>query len=520
MGLSWAPGQLLAGLGDGGSGLAAWLSPAPGRGPGAAAESLSRALSCPVAAGGSPLFRDSVFSRRYAAGKESAGPGSGGGLEPGTLAALADGSRRVVVTGQQPGFLGGPLLTLHKIATAIALAQLRTAAGLPTTPVFWCGDDDDDLVEALGPVGWDPGSGALVRADGRVGARSGRLERVMIGATEARRWCGPGDALLRRLAERSGADALSGDLSALWTRALTERWDWSRLNVAAVARIFRGQGLVIVRGADPELHAAAAPLYEVIARRRGRCRELAEDRGRQLAAAGEPVALSQRSLRRHLFAAADGRRVPVAEDEALPEAARLRPGVLLRSLVQDWLLHPVAVVIGPGEAAYLRQLEPLYPELGVERSPLVPRMFAWILPRDFPAERLAAYANGPVLDAAAADALAGELAAAAGDRVAAMLRARLGVDEARAGRLALGRARRWRRGVAAMLRAEGAAVRERAYADWPGWIVPDGRRQERRWAAVAAAAYVGDELAQALVSAATAHLAAGAEGDWREYLVR
>ena len=520
MGLSWEPGQPLAASGEGGAAFASWLSSAPGCGSGAAAASLRQALVLPGSAGGAPWFRDSAMRQRYAADPEAADRENGGGPEPGTLAALADGSRRVVVTGQQPGFLGGPLLTLHKISTAIALARMRTAAGLPTSPVFWCGDDDDDLVEALGPVGWDPLSQTLIRADGRIAVRSGGFERSMIGATEARRWCGPGESLLRRLAERAPADRLAGDLSALWSRALADRWDWSRLNVAAVARIFRGCGLVIVRGADPELHAAAAPLYQVIARRRVRCRELAEARGRELAAAGEPVALTRRSLHRHLFSAADGRRVPVPEEAALPEASRLRPGVLLRSLVQDWLLRPVAVVIGPGEAAYLRQLEPLYAELGVERPPLVPRMFAWILPGDFPAADLAAFTSGPWLDAVAADVLAGELAAAAGDGVAAMLRARLRLDEERAGQLARGRARRWRRGVAAMLRAESVAARDRAHAGWPGWIVPEGRRQERRLAAVAAAALVGDALPQTLVSAAAEHLTSGAEGHWQEYLVR
>ncbi len=60
----------------------------------------------------------------------------------------------VVVTGQQPGLLGGPLLTVYKIATAIKLARRRTETGFPTVPVFWSGDDDDDLAEALAPVGW------------------------------------------------------------------------------------------------------------------------------------------------------------------------------------------------------------------------------------------------------------------------------------------------------------------------------------------------------------------------------
>jgi hypothetical protein len=51
-------------------------------------------------------------------------------------------------------------------------------------------------------------------------------------------------------------------------------------------------------------------------------------------------------------------------------------------------------------------------------------------------------------------------------------------------------------------------------------VLPAGHRQERRLAACAAAAVFGDELAAALIGAAAEHLAGGARGNWREYLIR
>jgi len=89
-------------------------------------------------------------------------------------AALRQGRARVVVTGQQPGFLGGPLYTLHKVATAITLARRLSAAGQPTIPLFWSGDDDDDLPEAVAPVAWLPGSDTPVRSEwaGSAGRRA------------------------------------------------------------------------------------------------------------------------------------------------------------------------------------------------------------------------------------------------------------------------------------------------------------------------------------------------------------
>ncbi len=52
-----------------------------------------------------------------------------------------------VVTGQQVVLFGGPLLTLHKAATAIALAAAATAAGHPHVPIFWLASEDHDLAE-------------------------------------------------------------------------------------------------------------------------------------------------------------------------------------------------------------------------------------------------------------------------------------------------------------------------------------------------------------------------------------
>jgi len=53
-----------------------------------------------------------------------------------------------VLTGQQPGFLGGPLYTLYKAMQACRLAsELSREWGVPVVPVFWNHADDHDLAE-------------------------------------------------------------------------------------------------------------------------------------------------------------------------------------------------------------------------------------------------------------------------------------------------------------------------------------------------------------------------------------
>ena len=60
---------------------------------------------------------------------------------------LAQGAA-AVVTGQQVGLFGGPLLTLLKAATAIRKAQEATRiSGREHVPVFWLASEDHDLEE-------------------------------------------------------------------------------------------------------------------------------------------------------------------------------------------------------------------------------------------------------------------------------------------------------------------------------------------------------------------------------------
>ena len=82
------------------------------------------------------------------------------------LEAAANGRGVVVTTGQQPGLFGGPVYTLSKALSALALADsLQEITGVPVAPVFWAATDDTDFREASSTIVSVPGGAQLLRFD-------------------------------------------------------------------------------------------------------------------------------------------------------------------------------------------------------------------------------------------------------------------------------------------------------------------------------------------------------------------
>ncbi len=435
------------------------------------------------------------------------------------VAALVAGAADVVVTGQQPGFLGGPLYTLYKVAATIVLAEMRTAAGRHTVPLFWSGDDDDDLREALHAIAYDPARGVLVRA--APPSASGGAP-AMVGTFGAAAHA-PGAA--RWLAELEGRHGLSRDLAGIWHDAVAGDWSWSRLQRRALLRMFRGSDLLVVSGNDSALHAAAEPFYRRLWERRAAYRKALREAGAELAAAGYGAPLAESSVERFLYLALEGRRQPLPAEHVgpLPDAERLRPGVAARSAVQDWLFCPAGVVGGPGEIAYLSQLARGYPVLDLPRAPLMPRLFAQLGPAG--AAGFSDWARstaGRVQAPAGSDELvplAESVVAAVRPVLQSALREQADLMPGRADRIAEQLGRRWTRQVRGLLEREQARNAAAHAAEQPAWVRPEGERQERALAAVAAAALWGDELIAAILHASRRHWDAGLDGRWHEFLL-
>lgn len=293
------------------------------------------------------------------------------------------------VTGQQVGLFGGPLYSLFKALTVVSLAGQATASGTECVPVFWLATEDHDLEEvdhAIVPAT----DGALHRlALTSSTAKGAPVRDARLGADMA--------AMLERVRE-----LLGGDSEAL--QALNDAYRPGETLGGAFARLFTrwfGRwGLVLLDPSDRELHEIAEPVFSAAIARAEEIDQALLERGKQLTAAGyhEQVKVTERSTL--LFAEQNGVRTVVrranegqpdfrigSEKIARPdllqriaqEPARFSPNVLLRPVVQDFLLPTAVYSGGPAEVAYFAQVAVVYEKLLGRVTPIVPRFSATLV---------------------------------------------------------------------------------------------------------------------------------------------
>jgi hypothetical protein len=296
------------------------------------------------------------------------------GADPETLEsidALGDGAA-CVITGQQPHLLTGPFYTAWKILGTIVLARrLSELHGQRVVPVYWCGSDDSDFDEVSSAWLFDVAKGPwridIPRSEHVPGAQIGGLAKGRLAALEQGALGGlhgPGLDWFRDRAEEIPDTGLA-DRASAW-----------------VLRQFAASGLVVVDARDHLLLSEARPLLERYAAMRGEVARAVDARVAERVNAGWSPALDPAARLSGVFALRDGRREKLSADD-LDSGAAARwswgPSVLLRPVVQDSLLAPVAAVLGPGELRYHAEIEPVYRLLGVEAARPVPRPHATLV---------------------------------------------------------------------------------------------------------------------------------------------
>jgi len=298
-----------------------------------------------------------------------------------------------VVTGQQVGLFGGPMFAIYKALTAVKLAEEASSGGIDAVPIFWLATYDHDLAEVnhVSLPGPDGALQVLTTSSHDVpGAPVSAVHfgdeitpvvdqaLVLLEETEA--------AQFLRESYRPGAD-----LGTAFARLC--------------AKIFADWGVVVLDPSDPELAHVAKPVYLSAVERAAELATALLERGSALERAGyhQQVKVTESSVL--LFTTRNGARTPIsrwtnpsatefmidgeaaaeklsqseliAEVEKHPE--RFSPNVLLRPIVEDYLLPTLTYTGGAAEAAYFGQAGVVYEAILGRVTPILPRFSATLV---------------------------------------------------------------------------------------------------------------------------------------------
>jgi bacillithiol synthase len=293
-----------------------------------------------------------------------------------------------VVTGQQVGLFGGPLFSLFKALTAVKLSEQAGKAGVECVPIFWLATQDHDLDEIQSILLPGPESSPQKLTATSRGVPESPVGTIPLGPeiddvlSAAEQLLGESE-IKTLLRESYRPDATYGGAFAQLFTHLFDQW-----------------GVILLDASDPELNALVAPIYRGAIERAAELEKALLARDRELDAAGYHQQVKVTPSSTLLFTLKNGSRVPIHRDNnsatefligdekvsqaELLEQVRSKPeqfsaNVLLRPVVQDYLLPTLAYTGGSAEVAYFAQAAVVYQALLGRATPIIPRFSATVI---------------------------------------------------------------------------------------------------------------------------------------------
>jgi bacillithiol biosynthesis cysteine-adding enzyme BshC len=300
-----------------------------------------------------------------------------------------------IFSGQQPGLLGGPLLTIYKaVDTVKRAALLEKEIGRRVVPVFWIACDDHDFDEINHTYGV---------------SREGELEKISYDARNEHAVPVGEICLSDKSAYNSlkkGAQKLFGgtDFTEEHFLRLFDAFSPDKCFVEAFAQhladILPDVGLVFFCPHDKEAKAFSKNFFKQIIERFFKIKGLLDESAASLKKNGYHVQAEKKESAAHLFYH-DPDRLPIHfRDDAyavgdkklgLPAMLELidkypekfSPDVLTRPVWQSYIFPVVAQTGGPSEIAYFCQIGKLFELFDLVQPYYYPRISATIIEKRY-----------------------------------------------------------------------------------------------------------------------------------------
>jgi bacillithiol biosynthesis cysteine-adding enzyme BshC len=294
-----------------------------------------------------------------------------------------------IVTGQQVGLFGGPVFAIYKALTAAKLAAEATASGVNAVPIFWLATEDHDLAEVSHVSVAAPDFSLQELRTRAAGIPDSPVGRINFGDEIS--------SVIDRASEILGETNIIATLRESYRPGSNFGDAFARL----FAKLFSDFGIILLEPSDPKLHLIAEPILRSSIERVAELNGALLARGKDLERAGYEQQVKVTESSTLLFAVEDGRRTVIhrkanggnadfqigprklSKADLLhqitdgPEA--FSANVLLRPVMQDYLLPTLAYVGGAAEVAYFAQCAVVYEALLERVTPVTPRFSATIV---------------------------------------------------------------------------------------------------------------------------------------------
>jgi bacillithiol biosynthesis cysteine-adding enzyme BshC len=304
------------------------------------------------------------------------------------IALLRESDTVAVVTGQQAGLFTGPLYTIHKALSAIKMTECLRDRGFKVVPVFWAATEDHDFEEVSKAFVLDR-TGELAELKNEP---SRCYENQPVGYVQL-------DKTIAETVTQLFDDLPLTDLTDEVRSLIEDSWKPENYFGDAFAklmtRLFGKYGLIMLCPLDKRLKELASPIYSQAIRRspeivdalRKRSDELVTDGFHAQVTIGEDyfplfwqandnTRNSLKKSKNGTFQTKDHSReftIDELAEIAGKEPNRFSPSVVLRSVVQDYLLPTICYFGGAAEIAYFAQSGEVYRILDRPRTPILHR---------------------------------------------------------------------------------------------------------------------------------------------------
>ena len=280
----------------------------------------------------------------------------------------------VVSTGQQAALFGGPLYTIVKALGALGVADaLERATGIATAVVFWAATDDADYDEA---------KSAHLAVTG--GLRTISLPPALQTGIPMSQMPMPDvEQLVAELAQASGS-ASAPDALEIARACYTASSTLGMAYVRQLRAVLEPLGIAVLDASHAAVRRAAAPVLTRALEKAAAVERALVERSAAIEKAGFETQVEHVPGLSLVFMTeerGEKRRSSVGNARSAISAPteQLSPNVLLRPIVERFVMPSAAYIAGPGELAYFAQVSAVSDVLDLPWPLALPRWSTTIL---------------------------------------------------------------------------------------------------------------------------------------------